>query len=427
MKKLLLFLILLSSLCIPNYSQQYGWHVIPSGTTNHLQSIHLINTGIGYVCGNSGTVLKSIDEGINWDQLSVPTSVNLNDIFVFDQNDAITVGDTGTIIRTDDGGLSWSSISSGVTDDLLSISFVDSFGICGARSQTILYSSNNGRSWNIAQSGWIGGGFWGVVMLSPQIGFLAGENSIFQPLLGMTTDSGQNWTFTAFYLNNNEGRATGVDFTDIFIGYASARVWDGRGAISKTTDSGNNWVTTFFSNPLWGIDFPISNAGQVGYAVGDSGVILKTYDAGIYWLEQQSGTALRLNKVYFIDLDFGFAVGDSGIILRTTTGGEPATLVEIDNSSVYYYKLFQNYPNPFNSTTKIKFTIPHKERGEIKNVILIVYDVLGNEVVKLVNEKKPAGEYEVEFNANDLASGVFYYRINIGNEYIRTKKMVLLK
>jgi len=421
MKRLLLFLILHSSFCILNYSQQYGWDVISSGTTNDLQSIHFNSTGIGYACGNSGIVLKSKNEGITWDQLSVPTSVNLNDIFVFDQNDAIAVGDAGTIIRTDDGGLSWSVIPSGVTDDLLSISFVDSSGICGARSQTILYSSNSGTSWNIAQSGWIGGGFWGAVMLSPQIGFLAGENSIFQPLLGITTDSGQNWSFISFYLNYNEGRATGVDFTDIFIGFASVRVWDGRGAISKTTDSGNNWVTTFFSNPLWGIDFPISNAGQVGYAVGDSGVILKTYDAGTNWLEQQSGTSIKLNKVYFIDLDFGFIVGDSGIILRTTTGGEPATLVEIDNSDDYDFNLFQNYPNPFNPTTIIEYSLP-----EYGIVNLTVYDLLGREIITLVNEEKPSGIHKIEFDANGLPSGIYFYRIKAGN-YIKTNKMVLLQ
>jgi hypothetical protein len=160
-------------------------------------------------------------------------------------------------------------------------------------------------------------------MLSPDIGFVAGENSIFQPLFGKTTDSGVNWDFTAFYLNNNEGRATGVDFTDLNTGYISARVWDGTGAIAKTTDGGSIWTSTIFTNPLWSIDFPISGASQVGYAVGDQGTILKTSDAGMNWLPQQSGTTFRLNKVHFKDFDFGFAVGENGIILKTTTGGDP--------------------------------------------------------------------------------------------------------
>jgi len=450
MKKLLIISILFSPFCTVNYSepnqngeQDSGWQIIFSGTTNELQSIHFTNSGIGYTCGNSGTILKSIDEGISWNQITVPTSVNLNDIFVFDQNAAIAVGNAGTIIRTENGGADWSVISSGVTDDLLSISFFDSLGICGARSQTILYSSNSGSSWNTAQSGWIGGGFWGAVMLSQQIGFLAGENSIYQPLLGMTTDSGQNWNFTAFYLNYNEGRATGIDFTDLFIGYASSRVWDGRGAISKTTNSGNTWVTIFFNNPLWGIDFPISNAGQGGYAVGDSGIILKTYDAGTSWQTQQSGTSLRLNKVNFIDLDFGFAVGDSGIILRTTTGGEPATLAVNEDSRVKNFKLLQNYPNPFNPSTQIRFSIPLDVRRESQYVTLLVYDVLGNEVATLFNEELPAGEYVVEFSAIggsasggdvwNLPSGIYFYQLNVyatngrARSFIETKKMLLIK
>jgi hypothetical protein len=81
-----------------------------------------------------------------------------------------------------------------------------------------------------------------------------------------------------------------------------------------------------YPNPLWSIDFPISGASQVGYAVGSQGTILKTYDAGMNWLPQQSGTNIKLNKVHFKDFDFGFAVGDGGIILRTTEGGVPVEL-----------------------------------------------------------------------------------------------------
>jgi hypothetical protein len=103
-KKLLLILILHYSFCILNYSQQSGWHVISSGTTNALQSIHFTYTGIGYACGNSGTILKSLDEGITWNQVTIPTSVKLNDIFVFDHNVALAVDKSGIILRTTTGG-----------------------------------------------------------------------------------------------------------------------------------------------------------------------------------------------------------------------------------------------------------------------------------------------------------------------------------
>jgi len=85
------------------------------------------------------------------------------------------------------------------------------------------------------------------------------------------------------------------------------------------------------------------------------------------------------------------------------------------------FSLSQNYPNPFNPSTKIKYQIP-----EMSFVTLKVYDVLGNEVATLVNKEKPAGEYEVEFNASKLPSGIYFYQIKAG-EFIQTKKMIFIK
>jgi len=85
------------------------------------------------------------------------------------------------------------------------------------------------------------------------------------------------------------------------------------------------------------------------------------------------------------------------------------------------YHLYNNYPNPFNPSTKIKFQIPNTEF-----VLLKVYDLLGNEIVTLVNEEKPTGSYEVEFNGLGLSSGMYFYTLKAGN-YIETKKMILIK
>ena len=83
--------------------------------------------------------------------------------------------------------------------------------------------------------------------------------------------------------------------------------------------------------------------------------------------------------------------------------------------------LQQNYPNPFNPITKIKYSIPQSS-----NVVIKVFDLLGNEITTLVNEEKPTGNYSIEFNAANLPSGVYFYRLNAG-EFISTKKMILLK
>ncbi len=85
------------------------------------------------------------------------------------------------------------------------------------------------------------------------------------------------------------------------------------------------------------------------------------------------------------------------------------------------YYLSQNYPNPFNPTTTISYSIP-----ELSNVSLKVYDVLGREVATLVDEEKPAGNYQLRFNAGNLSSGVYYYKI-ISNNFMESRKMTFLK
>ena len=88
--------------------------------------------------------------------------------------------------------------------------------------------------------------------------------------------------------------------------------------------------------------------------------------------------------------------------------------------------LAQNYPNPFNPTTTIKYSLPFVGTENIKSVKLIVYDILGKEVVTLVNEQKAAGNYKVEFDASRLSSGIYFYIIRSG-KFIETKKMLLMK
>jgi hypothetical protein len=89
------------------------------------------------------------------------------------------------------------------------------------------------------------------------------------------------------------------------------------------------------------------------------------------------------------------------------------------------FSLSQNYPNPFNPSTKISWQSPVSGRQVLK-----IFDVLGNEVVTLVDEYKPAGSYEIEFQSSvssrQLASGIYYYQLKVG-EILQTKKMVLLR
>lgn len=103
--------------------------------------------------------------------------------------------------------------------------------------------------------------------------------------------------------------------------------------------------------------------------------------------------------------------------------------VEGKIESLNSFLLGQNYPNPFNPSTKIKYTTPSVIASGTKQSQLIslkVYDILGNEVVTLVNKEQPAGAYEVEFNAAGLSSGIYFYRLQAGS-FIEIKKMILLR
>lgn len=90
------------------------------------------------------------------------------------------------------------------------------------------------------------------------------------------------------------------------------------------------------------------------------------------------------------------------------------------------FLLQQNYPNPFNPSTVIRYSIPSNAKGQASNVKLIVYNSLGKEIFTLVNQEQSAGSYSVDFNANNLSSGIYFYTLKTEG-YSDTKKMMLLK
>jgi hypothetical protein len=108
-------------------------------------------------------------------------------------------------------------------------------------------------------------------------------------------------------------------------------------------------------------------------------------------------------------------------IINNVQYGTPITSIRDNNYGLNEFRLSQNYPNPFNSSSVIKYSLPTSSK-----VIIKVFDILGTEIETLVNEEKPSGTYEVTWNATNLPSGIYFYRIQSGN-FIDTKKMILLK
>jgi hypothetical protein len=132
--------------------------------------------------------------------------------------------------------------------------------------------------------------------------------------------------------------------------------------------------------------------------IGETGHVLTSHGGGY---SRKSIVAAQLNGVKY---------GDTVLV-----GIEKSTPRELS------YGLSQNYPNPFNPTTIIKYAVPRSAEVQIK-----VYDVLGTKIKTLLNEHKQAGTYEVEFDAKNLPSGVYFYRL-ISENYSETKKMLLLR
>jgi len=253
---------------------------------------------------------------------------------------------------------------------------------------------------------------------------------------------------------------TGIDARFNFSGGESlALTSDGKLILSGTTPDGGpakfsvfrflidgTIDTTFGTNGRTDIQFSPSDvchdmqidhngkillAGGVSVGFGMAGVARlnsdgtpdTTFAAGgkiIVNLNNDSGTHYITKCIPLQNGDILVAGSDGDFLIAKLT--QNPTGIDDDNfNQPDKFVLHQNYPNPFNPSTTIKFQIP--ESGFIS---LKVYDILGNELTTLVNEEKPSGSYEVEFNAVELSSGIYFYKLQ-ASSFVETKKMILIK
>jgi hypothetical protein len=147
------------------------------------------------------------------------------------------------------------------------------------------------------------------------------------------------------------------------------------------------------------------------FLFSDNGDSLGSYNEGL--------TNLNVQSLSIDNNDYVYLGTDNGVWRRPLS--EITSVEEHSTDLPSSYILLQNFPNPFNPSTIISYQLPIGG-----NVTLKIYDILGNEMETLVDEFKPAGKYETEFNAASLPSCVYFYSLKAG-DYIDTKKMLLLK
>lgn len=199
------------------------------------------------------------------------------------------------------------------------------------------------------------------------------------------------------------------------------------GGVFKSTDQGSTWYG--INNGLTPSDRDIGrmamnpkNPNELFIETSKYGVnsriLFRTSNGGDSWEDYSDGLPSRASSIFIDTVHNRIIAGTgSGLFTIDLTNG----ISDNNSSMVNNFKLSQNYPNPFNPTTQIKFDL--KDNGIVK---LTVYGILGREVKMLVNEYRPAGSYDVMFNANNLSSGVYFYKLQSGN-FVMTKKMLLAR
>ncbi|MCX6256985.1 MAG: YCF48-related protein [Bacteroidia bacterium] len=240
--------------------ERITWLTIPSGTTSNLRSVCFPDANTGYIVGDNGTILKTTDNGSNWNSQFSGTLNNLMSVCFIDADTGIVVGIAGTttfetILKTTDGGITWNNNFS--TDQT---AFYVHSVFC--TNSSVGYIALGGCNIN-----WCTGG------------------------ISKTTDGGITWNYV-YISGSHPDLMCSIYFPDVNVGYAAGNY----GTIIKTTDGGNNWTTTASgtSNDLYSVYFTDS---VHGYAVGANGTILRTSNGG-FTAERIGNTTSAEFKVF---------------------------------------------------------------------------------------------------------------------------------
>ena len=414
-KKLLILSILFSAVVV---NAQWTQIALPTVTINCLTAS---SDGTVLFAGtNNSGIYSTTNNGDSWqrkDNGVITASCNAINTQAFRNNAYLAGTDVGFCVSSDAGN-TWvyPTTVTGITDPHINSV---SYGTSSSRGDIYL-GTNSG------------------------IFYIQDKTSTFKPMnSGLPSNSKIN--ALALVQLQSEYFLCGTD-NGVYIFSTQGSMWS-RTAITKTVNSilggaGNanvasdiglymsNNPSSFWSSPhtdaaMKDLNFlsmcftGVPGKSFIWVGTGTLGKIYKSTNSGGGWFDVSNGLLVTQVKCLAAMGDYLIAGTDDGIWRRAMT---QLTSVEDKNNSIpTAYSLAQNYPNPFNPTTTINFSVPKTSLVNLK-----VYDLLGREVSTLVNENKPTGIYSVQFNANKLVSGIYFYRMQAG-DFVQTKKLILLK
>lgn len=424
-----------SSMSIESYTafEDATPDTFPNGSIWFVQE----DSGSVWITGDSALVAKADTSNLeSWTQMNagIPDSVGIICLSFVSKSTIFGAGYNGAIYKTTDGGSSWNVVyyNPSLTNFIDNITFFDAKdgfawgdGLSDSSINACVETTDGGASWTNNNNFIIGLGYPGDMCFTlPSSAFLCGKNFISGTLyygIWRSTDSGRNWSFSTVGTSSKDSLT--YPFSVIFEDSLHGVVCRIDSTFWSTSDGGVTWRQIGSATPTW-FDYATLVTGTNTAVFGGNGnatiaeVDLASDSVAIF----QDGT----KNISFSYVDFptksrgymadGFIRSFYSARLPNVTAIQQLTPREPEN-----YSLSQNYPNPFNPSTTISYQLPRNAF-----VVLKVYDVLGREVETLVNERQSAGNHSVVFNASNLPSGVYFYRLQSG-PYHNAKELLLLK
>ncbi|HYO50949.1 MAG TPA: YCF48-related protein [Chloroflexia bacterium] len=286
------------------------WTYQFSGLNDALNDVFFLDSQHGWATGNA--MLYTTDGGQNWIEADSFPATNY-DIEFADLNNGLAVGIGGVVYRSTDGGRNWDPILTSTSNNLSSVSYVNSqLAWAVGQDGVIIRTTNGGASWQRQLSG-TDAYFGGVTFVSPTEGWIAGGDVFLH-----TTNAGATWERQTV---PSDTWAYSLHFTDNLNGWAAGPGYN----IVHTTDGGRTWRTEL-ADWMWRNEprdlFDISSADGVhAIAVGELGAVWTTENGGAEWVFRQNGMPYRTTDMDANDVYHAWIASDSGAVAFTTDGG----------------------------------------------------------------------------------------------------------